>query len=45
MGDKLHRAGDTIESIIGDTVVKTYDRDLIVGFGAGDLTYQLRGTK
>ncbi|DAB38563.1 MAG: UDP-N-acetylmuramate--L-alanine ligase [Sulfuricurvum sp. GWF2_44_89] len=45
MSDKLHRAGDTIESIIGDTVVQTYDHDLIVGFGAGDLTYQLRGTK
>lgn len=45
MSDKLHRAGDTIESIIGDAVIKTYDHDLIVGFGAGDLTYQLRGTK
>lgn len=45
MSDKLHRAGDTIESIVGDKVVQTYDRDLIVGFGAGDLTYQLRGTK
>lgn len=45
MCDKLHRAGDTIESIIGDAVVQTYDHDLIVGFGAGDLTYQLRGTK
>ena len=43
--DKLHRAGDTIETVRGDTVLKTYDRDLIVGFGAGDLTYQLRGTK
>ncbi|MGA9045059.1 UDP-N-acetylmuramate--L-alanine ligase [Sulfuricurvum sp.] len=45
MSDKLHRAGDTIETMIGDAVVKTYDHDLIVGFGAGDLTYQLRGTK
>lgn len=45
MSDKLHRAGDTIESIIGDAVVQTYDHDFIVGFGAGDLTYQLRGTK
>jgi UDP-N-acetylmuramate--alanine ligase len=45
MCDKLHRAGDTIETIIGDSVVQTYDRDLIVGFGAGDLTYQLRGVK
>ncbi len=45
MCDKLHRVGDTIETLCGDAVVKTYDRDLIVGFGAGDLTYQLRGTK
>ncbi|HEX5328840.1 UDP-N-acetylmuramate--L-alanine ligase [Sulfuricurvum sp.] len=45
MCDKLHRAGDTIETVRGDAILKTYDRDLIVGFGAGDLTYQLRGTK
>jgi UDP-N-acetylmuramate--alanine ligase len=45
MCDKLHRAGDTIQTLNGDTVLKTYDCDLIVGFGAGDLTYQLRGTK
>jgi len=43
--DKINREGDTIQSITEDQVVKTYDRDLIVGFGAGDLTYQLRGTK
>ncbi len=45
LADKLHRQGDTIEVIIGDEVVKTYANDLIVGFGAGDLTYQLRGVK
>ena len=45
MCDKLHRAGDTIETLIGEAVAKTYDKGLIVGFGAGDLTYQLRGTK
>ncbi|PHM16546.1 MAG: UDP-N-acetylmuramate--L-alanine ligase [Sulfuricurvum sp. PD_MW2] len=45
MCDKLHRAGDTIETLKNENVLKTYDRDLIVGFGAGDLTYQLRGTK
>ncbi|MDD5052675.1 MAG: UDP-N-acetylmuramate--L-alanine ligase [Sulfuricurvum sp.] len=45
MCDKLHRAGDTIETVRNDAVVETYNRDLIVGFGAGDLTYQLRGTK
>ncbi len=45
MCDKLHRKGDTIEALIGDETVRTFDKGLIVGFGAGDLTYQLRGTK
>jgi UDP-N-acetylmuramate--alanine ligase len=45
MADKLHREGDTIQVIVADNVVKTYDKNVIVGFGAGDLTYQLRGTK
>jgi UDP-N-acetylmuramate--alanine ligase len=45
LADKLHREGDTIQVITSDTVYTTYDKDLIVGFGAGDLTYQLRGTK
>lgn len=45
MCDKLRRVGDTIETVKADTALKIYDRDLIVGFGAGDLTYQLRGTK
>ncbi|MGE4473098.1 MAG: UDP-N-acetylmuramate--L-alanine ligase [Sulfuricurvum sp.] len=45
MCDKISREGDTIQSIKEDKVLKTYDRDLIIGFGAGDLTYQLRGTK
>jgi len=45
MADKLHREGDTIQVIVADEVVKTYDKNVIVGFGAGDLTYQLRGTK
>jgi UDP-N-acetylmuramate--alanine ligase len=45
LADKLHREGDTLQVIIGDGVLKTYNKDLIVGFGAGDLTYQLRGIK
>lgn len=45
MVDKLYRKGDTIQALVGEEVVRTYDRDLIVGFGAGDLTYQLRGAK
>ena len=45
MCDHLNRSGDVIEAVTGDEVVRTYDRGLIVGFGAGDLTYQLRGVK
>jgi UDP-N-acetylmuramate--alanine ligase len=45
LADKLHRKGDTIEVIIANEVHTTYDKNLIVGFGAGDLTYQLRGVK
>ena len=45
LADKLEREGDTIQVIVTDEVFKTYDKDLIVGFGAGDLTYQLRGIK
>lgn len=45
LADKLHREDDTIQVIVGDTVLKTFEKDLIVGFGAGDLTYQLQGIK
>ncbi len=45
MCDKLIRSGDTIDAIVGDAVAATFDKGLIVGFGAGDLTYQLRGVK
>lgn len=45
MCDKLIRSGDTIDAIVGDAVAVTFDKGLIVGFGAGDLTYQLRGVK
>jgi UDP-N-acetylmuramate--alanine ligase len=45
MCDHINRSGDVIDALIGDEAVRTYDKGLIVGFGAGDLTYQLRGTR
>jgi UDP-N-acetylmuramate--alanine ligase len=45
VADKIHRTGDVIDIIIDEVVTKTYTTDVIVGFAAGDLTYQLRGTK
>jgi UDP-N-acetylmuramate--alanine ligase len=42
---RLNRVGDTIELIKDDKVIKTLDKGLIVGFGAGDITYQIRGIK
>ncbi len=45
LADKIHRNGDVIDIIKDDTVLTTYTKDVIVGFAAGDLTYQLRGTK
>lgn len=45
MCDKLVREGDVIHAVKNGEVVKVFDRGLITGFGAGDLTYQLRGVK
>lgn len=41
--DKLNRAGSTIEIVKDDKVLDVLDSGLIVGFGAGDITYQMRG--
>jgi len=41
--DRLNRVGNSIELIKDATIIKTLDRGLIVGFGAGDITYQIRG--
>ena len=44
MADHLKRSNNHIDIIRGDKVLKTLDKGLIVGFGAGDITYQMRGT-
>jgi UDP-N-acetylmuramate--alanine ligase len=43
--DRLKRNGDSIDFIIGDDVVASISKGLMIGFGAGDITYQLRGQK
>ena len=44
MADKITRANNTIKVIKDDKNLETLDRGLIIGFGAGDITYQIRGT-
>ena len=44
MADNITRANNTITIIKDKDELKTLDRGLIIGFGAGDITYQIRGT-
>ncbi|MBE0514388.1 UDP-N-acetylmuramate--L-alanine ligase [Sulfurimonas sp.] len=44
MADNVVRANNTITIMKDKEVLKTLDKGLIIGFGAGDLTYQIRGT-
>jgi len=44
MADRLKRSNNHIDIVKGNKVIKTLDKGLIVGFGAGDITYQMRGT-
>ncbi len=41
--DKIKRVGDSIELIKDDKVIKSLKDGVILGLGAGDITYQLRG--
>ncbi len=43
MADSIHRSGDKIEVVKDESVLGVLDSGLIVGFGAGDITYQMRG--
>jgi UDP-N-acetylmuramate--alanine ligase len=43
--NKVKRDGDALNIIIGDEVVATVANGLAIGFGAGDITYQLRGQR
>jgi len=44
MADTIKRANNTITIIKDKETLKTLDKGLIIGFGAGDITYQIRGT-
>jgi UDP-N-acetylmuramate--alanine ligase len=45
MMDYLKRDGENVNLVKHDEVIETLDEGLIIGFGAGDITYQLRGEK
>ena len=44
MADNITRANNTITVVKDKEDLKTLDNGLIIGFGAGDITYQIRGT-
>ncbi len=44
MADKITRVNNTITVVKNDKTLETLDKGLIIGFGAGDITYQIRGT-
>ena len=43
MADKITRANNTITVVKDDKDIETLDKGLIISFGAGDITYQIRG--
>ncbi len=45
MMDYLRRDEESVNLCKHDEVIETIDEGLIIGFGAGDITYQLRGEK
>jgi UDP-N-acetylmuramate--alanine ligase len=45
MADYLKRDGDSVNVCRNDEVIETIDHGIIIGFGAGDITYQIRGEK
>ncbi len=43
MADGVKRSNNDLDVIKDNKILKSLDKGLIVGFGAGDITYQLRG--
>jgi UDP-N-acetylmuramate--alanine ligase len=43
MADSVKRSANDLDIMKDDKILKSLDKGLIVGFGAGDITYQLRG--
>ena len=44
MADKIKRANNNITVVKDKEDLKTINNGLVIGFGAGDITYQIRGT-
>ncbi|SFV67939.1 UDP-N-acetylmuramate--alanine ligase [hydrothermal vent metagenome] len=44
MADTIERANNHITVIKDAQSLQRLDKGLIIGFGAGDITYQIRGT-
>ena len=44
MADNIKRANNNITIVKNKEDLKTIDNGLVIGFGAGDITYQIRGT-
>ena len=43
LADSVRRDGEALEVIKNDKVIKRLDKEIVLGLGAGDITYQLRG--
>ncbi len=44
MADSVKRTNNDLDIMKDNKILKSLDKGLIIGFGAGDITYQLRGT-
>lgn len=44
MADSVKRSRNDLDIMKDNKILKSLDKGLIIGFGAGDITYQLRGT-
>ena len=45
LADRVHRNGKELEVIKNDEIIEVLNSDMVISFGAGDITYQLRGLK
>jgi len=45
MADRVHKSGDCVQVFKDREIFKEYRDGLVVAFGAGDITYQIRGEK
>lgn len=45
MADYLKRDGEALNICRHDEVIETLESGIVIGFGAGDITYQIRGEK